>query len=278
MLSDDRADAGPLPDAGGTPLVPGTASDALMRELGRLTRLLLSAPSVEGVLQRITLTARYLIGPADMASITLREADGSCHTPAETEGEAAALDRWQYEKGEGPCLEAADPAGPAYAHSPDLATESAWPAFARKAAEHGFASVLSTALITVPEPPPASTPFTAALNLYSRRPDAFDPAARDTSFVLATYASLALAAVDRGTAADHADRALRRSEETTAHLRKALDTRTVIGQATGILMTRRGLPADEAFEVLARASQDHNVKLARLAELLTRRPERADRL
>jgi hypothetical protein len=272
VVSDNRSDPGPSPEpASGTPLASGTVPDSLMPELRELTRLLLTATTVEGVLQRIILATRYLVPAADMVSITLREEDGSCYTPAETDVEAAALDRRQYEIGEGPCLEAADPGGPAFAHSGDLAAESAWPSFAREAAEHGLASVLSTALITAPAP----TPFTAALNIYSRQHDAFGQGARDTAFVLATYASLALAAVYRGAAAD---RVLRRSEENAANLRKALDTRTVIGQATGILMTRRGLSADEAFEVLSRASQNHNIKLAQLAELLARRPDRADRI
>jgi ANTAR domain len=271
-VSDDRSDIGPSPEPrSGTRLVPDAARVSLMQELGELTRVLLTATTVDGVLQRITLAARYLVPAADMVSITLREEDGTYYTPAETDLEAAALDRRQYEMGEGPCLEAADPGGPAYAHSGDLAAESTWPCFAREATEHGFASVLSTALLTTPAP----TPFTAALNIYSRQRHALGHTARDTAFVLATYASLALAAVYRGAAAE---RALRRSEENAANLRQALDTRTVIGQATGILMVRRGLSADEAFGVLSHASQNHNVKVARLAELLARRPERADRL
>ena len=42
--------------------------------------------------------------------------------------------------------------------------------------------------------------------------------------------------------------------------------RTVIGQATGILMERFDLPPDRAFSVLSRMSQQQNVKLRELAE------------
>jgi AmiR/NasT family two-component response regulator len=56
--------------------------------------------------------------------------------------------------------------------------------------------------------------------------------------------------------------------------RVALDSRDVIGQAKGILMERRGLPADQAFDVLRRASQDLNVKLRDVAATLAER--RAD--
>ena len=53
------------------------------------------------------------------------------------------------------------------------------------------------------------------------------------------------------------------------HLRRALVTRTVIGQAIGILMERRRITAEEAFEELKNASQRANVKLAQIAEDLT---------
>ena len=52
------------------------------------------------------------------------------------------------------------------------------------------------------------------------------------------------------------------------HLRRALETRTVIGQAMGILMERRKITGGEAFEQLKQASQRTNVRLAQLAEEL----------
>jgi AmiR/NasT family two-component response regulator len=67
-------------------------------------------------------------------------------------------------------------------------------------------------------------------------------------------------------------------ETTAVHLRQAVESRAVIGQATGILMARRGLTADEAFEVLSRTSQDRNIKLDRLAAVLTEAPEIADQI
>jgi AmiR/NasT family two-component response regulator len=48
-------------------------------------------------------------------------------------------------------------------------------------------------------------------------------------------------------------------------LHEALESRTVIGQATGILMERFGLDSDAAFGVLRRLSQTHNIKIHSLA-------------
>ncbi|MER6799842.1 ANTAR domain-containing protein, partial [Amycolatopsis mediterranei] len=48
------------------------------------------------------------------------------------------------------------------------------------------------------------------------------------------------------------------------------------GQAKGIIMARRGVSADAAFDVLRRTSQDLNVKLADLARTLAGRHTEID--
>lgn len=262
---------GPTP-----PPEPGPHADVLqplpgsghqLQKLGELTRLLLAADTVEGVLWRIVATARHAIPGADMVSITIREADGALWSPLETAAEALELDHMQYKTGDGPCVDAADPAGPAYALSTDLATETAWPTFAAAAASYGYESVLSTALLAGPQSPA----FSGALNIYSRRRDGFGNDDRDFAFLLATHASLALATA-------RATQGLAEARDKAVQLGKAIGSRTVIGQATGILMARRGLTADQAFEVLRRASQNRNIKLKNLAVLLTGKPDIADRL
>ena len=53
--------------------------------------------------------------------------------------------------------------------------------------------------------------------------------------------------------------------EVAAGLQAAMQSRAVIEQAKGKLMTLEGCSADEAFTMLARASQRDNVKLRELA-------------
>jgi hypothetical protein len=118
--------------------------------------------------------------------------------------------------------------------------------------------VLSTALVPDAVPPRLS----GALNVYSREPGRFgDETTLDGALLLATHASLAVARTE----------AVRIAELREEQLRQALETRDVIGQAKGILMNRRGLSADEAFDLLCRTSQDLNVKLAELARTLATR-------
>jgi hypothetical protein len=151
----------------------------------------------------------------------------------------------------------------AYTHSGDLAHDPAWPRFGPAAADLGYSSVLSTALVPDAEPPRLS----GALNLYSRKTDALgDPATRDRALLLATHASLALAHTE----------AVCRAELEATQLRRALATRDVIGQAKGILMNRRGMTAEEAFDLLRRTSQDLNIKLAELAQTLAVRHTELD--
>ncbi|MBV9041492.1 MAG: ANTAR domain-containing protein [Acidimicrobiia bacterium] len=49
------------------------------------------------------------------------------------------------------------------------------------------------------------------------------------------------------------------------HLRRALVSRDVIGQAKGILMERFKVTADEAFRLLVAASQHQNIRVAELS-------------
>jgi GAF domain-containing protein len=236
---------------------------SLARQFADLTRTLLDVtPTIGGVLKLIVGAAVEIIPHADLVSITLRDPDGRFHTPVETDPVALALDELQYQHGEGPCVESARPDGPAIGWSQDVGRDPRWPAFGPGTARHGYHSVLATSLHPDARPPRMS----GALNIYSRRPGAFDAAAVDAALLLAAHASLALAHTESVVAA----------ELDATHLRKAVESRDVIGQAKGILMQRRGITADEAFDVLRKTSQDLNVKLADLAGTLATRHTELD--
>jgi AmiR/NasT family two-component response regulator len=59
--------------------------------------------------------------------------------------------------------------------------------------------------------------------------------------------------------------ALMSAELTNRHLREALESRDLIGQAKGILMARQGISADQAFDLLRHNSQQSGRKLKDLA-------------
>ncbi|MFC3453025.1 ANTAR domain-containing protein [Amycolatopsis speibonae] len=249
----DKADFG----AGGD-----TSAGPLSDQFVELTRLLLAASTPAQVLEQIIDAAYRVVPGADLVSVTLRAPGGTFHTPVSTGEEALELDEVQYRAGTGPCVDAADSGSPGYIRSEDLKAEKRWPDFSEAAVRHGYTAILSTVL--VPDANPPRLP--GALNIYSRRPGALDSLAQDTALLLATHGSLALASTS----------AVNRAELEASHLRRAVESRDVIGQAKGILMQRRGLTADEAFDLLRRTSQDLNVKLSEVARTLATRHTELD--
>ncbi|MGW6441709.1 ANTAR domain-containing protein [Lentzea sp. NPDC055074] len=230
--------------------------DALVPRFEALTRTLLGAGTVAEALRLVVEATRHLVPTAGVVSVTLRGPDGVFRTPVETDPVATALDEAQYRSGRGPCLEAARKDGPGYAVSADLGAEPRWPEFAATATENGLTCVLATELLSS-----SNDAVTGALNIYSRHHDVISDTDRHTALLLATHASLAIAHLRTAElAALH-----------TAQLRRAIDSRDVIGQAKGILMNRQGISADEAFTLLRLTSQHLNVKLVEVAETLVAR-------
>jgi AmiR/NasT family two-component response regulator len=48
-------------------------------------------------------------------------------------------------------------------------------------------------------------------------------------------------------------------------MRKAMDSRSIIDQAMGVIMAQNRCDADAAFAILTRASQNRNIKLREIA-------------
>lgn len=228
----------------------------LAREFVRLAEHLADADTVHGVLERVVRAAAVVVPGADLVSVSMRAADG-LHTPVQTEQLATRLDEVQYRLDEGPCVDATRTPGLGVTFSADLGSGREFPTFGPAAAELGVHSVLAVGLF----PHGGAAPRLGSLNLYSRSRGGLDELDRDLALVLAAHASTALHATMASSAADLE----------VAQLREAIRGRDVIGQAKGILMERRGISADEAFDTLRRASQALNVKLALVAETLVER-------
>jgi hypothetical protein len=97
-----------------------------------------------------------------------------------------------------------------------------------------------------------------ALNLYARYPSAFGVVDRAKAAMLVSMVSLALSV-----AHSHED-----GERRAANLHGALSSRETIGEALGILMERERITAQQAFDILRRASQHLNIKLREVAQNL----------
>jgi hypothetical protein len=153
------------------------------------------------------------------------------------------VDALQTETGEGPCLDAVFKER--VVRVPDLASETRWPRFARRAAAAGAGSMLSFQLWVEGD-------NLGALNLYGRQPHAFDEESVQVGLLFVAHAAVAMAGAQK-------------HDQLTA----GLATRDLIGQAKGILMERYQIDAQRAFALLVRASQHRNRKLRDLAAELT---------
>jgi transcriptional regulator with GAF, ATPase, and Fis domain len=204
-----------------------------------LARALLGQADVQHTLQKIVDLAVDTIEGCDHAGISFLKG-GKGSTPAASDSVPPQVDAIQYETGEGPCLSAIREHD--VFESPDLRLEARWPQFASRAQrETGISSMLCFRLFVDGD-------TLGALNLYSKAVDAFDERSRTAGLVYAAHAAIALST------AIHSEQ-----------MDEALKSRDLIGQAKGILMAREGVTADQAFDMLRRASQRLNVKLRDLA-------------
>jgi GAF domain-containing protein len=183
---------------------------------------------------------------ADMAGLTLLDADGRATTAVATKPEAVEVDQAQYDADRGPCLDAFREAQ--VKRVDDVRSEVRWPEFADAAAAHGVLSSLSLPLVIQGE-------GIGALNLYSGRPEHFSEVHEAGGSEFASGAAVALASA----------RAYWAQAERADGLARAMESRAVIEQAKGVIIATTGASADEAFELLRAQSQSENRKLREIA-------------
>ena len=204
--------------------------------LGRL------APGdLDATLDSITRAAVAVLPQVQYASITMRHPDGTLDTYAATNPVSADLDEQQYQLREGPCYDATTDG--LYAVAGNLAADERYPRYGPVAVRAGIRSQVGIRLFE-------NNRTAGGLNLYSRPVGALDQA-HTMSRLFSHQAAIALAY----------------SLEVTT-LKEAVQTRTRIGQAVGIVMERYKIPEQQAFAFLTRLSQQRNIKIRHLADEL----------
>jgi GAF domain-containing protein len=172
-------------------------------------------------------------------------------THGPTDDDAATAGRLQDELMEGACVRAVSEAPTV--HVADFRHDDRFPVWGpRVAAETALRSALSVRLFT-------HSDTLGALSVYTDDTSGFTPSAIGDAEALAAHVAIAIADAERIT-----------------HLLTALDSRTVIGQATGIVMERYGVPASVAFSLMARIAATEEIKVHQLAVELTERSRTLD--
>jgi GAF domain-containing protein len=229
------------------PTIDRDSLSELSRNVTETAQILFTAGSVTDTLSSVVDLAVATIDGCDFAGIFFL-VDGAVVTPAHTDPLVIEVDAFQQAAGQGPCLDTVAHRMAFYAE--DLSTDLRWPSFSSLAAGAGIRSVLALPL--------SADVQLGALNLYARFPIAFGVVDRAKAAILASLASLALSV-----AQSHED-----EERRALNFQTALSSREIIGEALGILMERERINADQAFDVLRRASQHLNIKLREVAQNL----------
>lgn len=216
-------------------------AESAAEEFAQLAIALHDEPTIEETVEMVLSFGLKATG-ADHAGVIFVHGKQRVETAAATDPIVAKIDAIQMEVGEGPDVSVLEDRLSVIVS--DSLSDPRWPLWAEQVADAGIRSLLSVRMYT-------SETVVGTLNLYSIKPDAFDIDDQAVAHILARHAAVALA-----------------SARKLDNLWQAVDARKRIGQAQGILMERFDLNADQAFAVLLRYSQDKNIKLRAVADLL----------
>ena len=206
---------------------------------------MLADRNVADLLETIVRVAAGALPSMAGASVTLtRRTHQAYETAHASSDRIRQVDETQYDSGSGPCVDAIVTGAEVQA----LIPARVWPKFSAVAEQMAIRSVWSLPLAVQARP-------AGALNLYWNASAPWETESAEPARLLAQQAASVLLS----------GMALARSEHANLTLRRALETRTVIGQAQGVLMARQGSSPDEAFDILRRASQRTNRKLRDVA-------------
>ncbi|OJZ73907.1 hypothetical protein BRW65_11075 [Mycobacterium paraffinicum] len=169
------------------------------------------------------------------------------------------IDTVQYsELREGPSITCMESRRPTVSGS--LGSDSRWPHFGGRVARMQMHSALALPLIVGDQ-------LVGAINAYATSRDAFADHAVQLGSQFAKPAAVSV----------YNAQLLANAHERTLRLQRALDSRSVIDQAIGIIRGRSGSDASQAFQRLAQISQTENVKLNVVAERLVEEAARRAR-
>lgn len=218
--------------------------DDVALALAALAEIVYERPDYEEIYAAITRTAVEIVPGCDHAAISILAGGGEMTVHAPTSDVARLVDDIEAELREGPCYDAI--VEEAFQMDSDLTEGTTWPELGRRVLAETPVRGMLGYRIRIGERK------AGALNLFSDTAGAFDETSAKTGALIASFASVAL-----GGASHYAQ---------AKSLREGLLSNREIGKATGLLMAAHSLSAEEAFQVLRRASQDLNLKLGHVAE------------
>jgi hypothetical protein len=217
----------------------------LLTTFSALAEVVYSGESYDSVYDSLCRSTVEFVDGCDHASVMLRR-NGRVQTVGASDDLARQIDQLEREMGQGPCLDAIDESEPDQHICPDLARDSSkWPELAATLLER--TQVRGMAGFRIRQ----DGQKVGALNVFSDTAGALSQHSLDQAIMLTSFASVTLAALDRG--------------EEASTLRRGLESNREIGKAIGLLMALHDIDDDRAFAMLSKVSQEMNIKLAQVA-------------
>jgi transcriptional regulator with GAF, ATPase, and Fis domain len=219
-------------------------------DFDRLHDMIAGSEDLKGVLDGVAgFAARALTrstGERIECAVTLRRRRRSA-TIAGSSDDAVLLDRIEQTLGEGPCVEALKVGHPVVLS--DAFSDPCWPRYSESLLQAGCRSAMGVPLTLGDQ-------AAGVLNLFAPVTGAFTRDAISDAEAFAEMASRILRLAVRIAGAD----------QLAEDLRTAMQSRTVIDVACGMIMAQNRCSQAEAFEILKRASSVRNQKLHGVAE------------
>ncbi len=186
--------------------------------------------------------------PVDAAGIVLADPDGAFQVLAASNEQTHLLELFQIQRDDGPCLQAYRTGE--HVIVVDLRADlRRWPEFAATAIDYGILSVHALPLRL-------RTDKVGALNLFGFEAGSMSDADIALGQALADVATIGIV---------H-QRITMQSETLNQQLQTALNSRTVIEQAKGVIAERGQADMDTAFNLLRRYARSHNLRLIDVAD------------
>jgi len=223
---------------GGDDPAATTSADRLMIGFGSIAQSLFAGLDKSDAVHAVVDLALATFDCSGVG-VVLLAAESQPVAAGASDDDAAAADRLQISLRQGPVLQAIDRRQPVLIT--ELRSDSRWRFWAPPAADLGFRSVLALPL--------ADGDIAGSLTLYARSASRFSAADLAPAMAFAQLAAIAIAVAQE-----------------RAQLLQAVRSRSIIGQAQGILMEHYGVTATQALTVLHRYSAQQDLNLRLMAE------------
>jgi GAF domain-containing protein len=222
--------------------------------LNDLGRLRFGEMRVEEAMHQIVHTT-HAIFSVDGAGLMLADAEHHLRNAAVSDERVRHLEELQVQYQEGPCISAFE--DKMLVGAQDLKTDSRWPSFSRAAIERGLRAVLAS-------PIPYNQDAIGVVAVLSQEEHPWPAEAELALLAFTDLAALLIASMMMG----------EQQTELAQQLQSALNSRSVIEQAKGVLIGQHGLSAQAAYEQIRAQARAERRKIAVVSAELVRRAVR----